>query len=77
MEREYVRDFDNIGFDLSSAFNDVQLILQTSSDVGVPLSHANNIKDKYIAAIANDMGKKDWIGIYDITRMLAGLKNQK
>jgi hypothetical protein len=48
-----------------------------SSDVRVPLSHANNIKDKYIAAIANDMSKKDWIGIYDITRMLAGLKNEK
>jgi hypothetical protein len=64
MQREYVRDFDKIGFDLSSAFNDVQLILLTSSDVGVPLSHANNIKDKYIAAIANDIGKEDWIGIY-------------
>jgi 3-hydroxyisobutyrate dehydrogenase-like beta-hydroxyacid dehydrogenase len=64
MQREYVRDFDNIGFDLSSAFNDVQLILLTSSDVGVPLSHANNIKDKYITAIANDIGKEDWIGIY-------------
>ena len=64
MQREYVRDFDNIGFDPSSAFNDVQLILLTSSDVGVPLSHANNIKDKYITAIANDIGKEDWIGIY-------------
>jgi 3-hydroxyisobutyrate dehydrogenase-like beta-hydroxyacid dehydrogenase len=76
-KRIRTRDFDNVGFDLSSAFKDVQLILQTASDVGVPLSHANNIKDKYIAAIANDMGKKDWIGIYDITRMLAGLKNKK
>jgi 3-hydroxyisobutyrate dehydrogenase-like beta-hydroxyacid dehydrogenase len=68
------RDFDNVGFDLLSAFKDVQLILQTSSDVRVPLSYASNIKDKYIAAIANDMDKKDWISIYDITRMLAGLK---
>lgn len=76
-KRIRTRDFDNVGFDLLSAFKDVQLILQTSSDVRVPLSHANNIKDKYIAAIANDMGKKDWISIYDITRMLAGLKNEK
>jgi 3-hydroxyisobutyrate dehydrogenase-like beta-hydroxyacid dehydrogenase len=76
-KRIRTRDFDNVGFDLLSAFKDVQLILQTSSDVRVTLSHANNIKDKYIAAIANDMGKKDWIGIYDITRMLAGLKNEK
>jgi hypothetical protein len=60
---------------LLSAFKDVQLILQTSSDVRVPLSYAN--KDKYIAAIANDMQKKDWISIYDITRVLAGLKNER
>jgi 3-hydroxyisobutyrate dehydrogenase-like beta-hydroxyacid dehydrogenase len=60
-KRIRTRDFDNVGFDLLSAFKDVQLILQTLSDVRVPLSHANNIKDKYIAAIANDMGKKDWI----------------
>ena len=76
-KRIHTRDFDNVGFDLLSAFKDVQLILQTSSDVRVPLSHANNIQDRYIAAIANDMGKKDWISIYDITRMLAGLKNEK
>ena len=76
-KRIRMRDFDNVGFDLLSAFKDVQLILQTSSDVRVPLSHANNIQDKHIAAIANNMDKKDWISIYEITRMLAGLKNEK
>jgi 3-hydroxyisobutyrate dehydrogenase-like beta-hydroxyacid dehydrogenase len=73
-KRIRMRDFDNVGFDLLSAFKDVQLILQASSDVRVPLSYANNIKDKYIAAIANDLEKKDWISIYEITRMLVGLK---
>lgn len=73
-KRIRIRDFDNVGFDLLSAFKDVQLILQASSDVRVPLSYANNIRDKYIAAIANDMEKKDWISIYEIARMLAGLK---
>jgi 3-hydroxyisobutyrate dehydrogenase-like beta-hydroxyacid dehydrogenase len=76
-KRIRMRDFDNVGFDLLSAFKDVQLILQTSSDFRVPLSYADNIKDKYIAAIANNMEKKDWISVYDITRMLAGLKNEK
>ena len=76
-KRIRTRDFDNVGFDLLSAFKDIQLVLQTSSDVRVPLSQANDIKDKYIGAIANDMGKKDWIGIYEITRMLAGLTNEK
>jgi 3-hydroxyisobutyrate dehydrogenase-like beta-hydroxyacid dehydrogenase len=73
-KRIRTRDFDNVGFDLLSAYKDVQLILQTSDDVRVPLSYANNIKDKYIAAIANDLEKKDWISIYEISRMLAGLK---
>ena len=67
------RDFDNVGFDLLSAFKDVQLILQNSSDVHVPLPYANTIRDKFLAAIANDLEKKDWISIYGITRMLAGL----
>lgn len=57
-KRIRTRDFDNVGFDLLSAYKDVQLILQTSSDVRVPLSFANNIKDKYIAAIANTWRKK-------------------
>ena len=74
-KRIRMRDFDNVGFDLLSAFKDVHLILQASSDIRVPLPHANNIQDKYIAAIANNMDKKDWISIYEITRMLAGLKN--
>jgi 3-hydroxyisobutyrate dehydrogenase-like beta-hydroxyacid dehydrogenase len=64
-KRIRIRDFDNVGFNLLSAFKDVQLILQASSDVCVPLSYANNIRDKYIAAIANDMEKKDWISIRD------------
>jgi hypothetical protein len=47
-----------VGFDLLSAFKDVQLILQNSSDVRVPLPYANTIRDKFLAAIANDLEKK-------------------
>lgn len=69
------RDFDNVGFALSTAFKDVPLILQTSSDVRAPLPFANIIRDKFIAAIANDLDTKDWITTYKITRMLAGLQD--
>jgi 3-hydroxyisobutyrate dehydrogenase-like beta-hydroxyacid dehydrogenase len=72
--RIHTRDFGNVGLDFLSAFKDVQLILQSSSDVRVPLPYANTIRDKFLAAIANDLEKKDWISIYEITRMLAGLK---
>ena len=43
-KRICTRNFDNVSFDLLSAFKDVQLILQTSSYVRVPLSYTNNIK---------------------------------
>jgi 3-hydroxyisobutyrate dehydrogenase-like beta-hydroxyacid dehydrogenase len=72
--RIHTRDFGNVGLDFLSAFKDVQLILQSSSDVRVPLPYANTIRDKFLAAIANDLERKDWISIYEITRMLAGLK---
>jgi hypothetical protein len=35
--RIHTRDFGNVGLDFLSAFKDVQLILQNSSDVRVPL----------------------------------------
>jgi hypothetical protein len=54
---------------------DTQLILQTSSDIYAPLSFADSVRNKFITSIANNLGKKDWISIYQVTRMLAGLKN--
>jgi hypothetical protein len=36
---------------------------------------ASTVKEKYIAALANNLGQKDWIATYKITRMLAGLQS--
>jgi 3-hydroxyisobutyrate dehydrogenase-like beta-hydroxyacid dehydrogenase len=66
-------DFDNVGFDLSTAFKDLQLILEMSTEVRSPLPFASTVNDKYIAALANNLEEKDWIATYNITRMLAGL----
>lgn len=68
-------DFDNVGFDLSSAFKDLLLILETSTEMRSPLPFASTVNEKYIAALANNLGKKDWIATYKITRMLAGLQS--
>jgi 3-hydroxyisobutyrate dehydrogenase-like beta-hydroxyacid dehydrogenase len=51
------RDFDNVGFDLLSAFKDVQLILQNSSDVRVPL-YMLTLSGISFEAIVNDLEKK-------------------
>jgi len=64
----------NVGYSLPLAFKDVQLILQSSSDVRAPLTSGSSLRDKYLAAIANKLDTKDCISIYEITRMFAGMK---
>jgi 3-hydroxyisobutyrate dehydrogenase-like beta-hydroxyacid dehydrogenase len=68
------KDFDNVGYSLQLAFKDVQLILQSSTDVRAPLPYASGLRDKFLAANANKLETKDCITIYEITRMFAGLK---
>jgi hypothetical protein len=63
-----------VGFDLLSAFKDVQLMLKTLSESRSPLPYANSISDKFIAVIENNLETKDWISAYQITHMLAGLR---
>ena len=58
MQTESARDFDNVGLDFLSAFNDVQLILQNSSDVRVPLPYANTIRDKFLVQLQMIWRKK-------------------
>jgi 3-hydroxyisobutyrate dehydrogenase-like beta-hydroxyacid dehydrogenase len=73
-KRIRIKDFDNVGYSLLLAFKDIQLILQSSSDVRAPLTYGSSLRDKYLAAIANKLDTKDCISIYEITRMFAGLK---
>jgi 3-hydroxyisobutyrate dehydrogenase-like beta-hydroxyacid dehydrogenase len=73
-ERIRTRDFDDVGFDLVSGLKDVQLMLQASTDTRVALPYASVIREKFLAAIANGMGGKDWSAIYEVTRMNAGLE---
>jgi 3-hydroxyisobutyrate dehydrogenase-like beta-hydroxyacid dehydrogenase len=74
-QRISTKDFDNVGYSLALAFKDVQLILQSSDNVHVPLPYASSLRDKFLAAIANKLDTKDCISIYEITRKLAGLNS--
>jgi 3-hydroxyisobutyrate dehydrogenase-like beta-hydroxyacid dehydrogenase len=69
-----IRNFVPAGFDLSSGFKDVQLMLQASTDVQSPLPFAGIAREKFLAAMANGMQDHDWSAIYEITRMNAGLE---
>jgi hypothetical protein len=48
-QRISTKDFDNVGQMLLLAFKDVQLILESSADVHVPLPYANSLRDKVLA----------------------------
>jgi 3-hydroxyisobutyrate dehydrogenase-like beta-hydroxyacid dehydrogenase len=73
-KRIFDRDFDEVGFDLVSGLKDVRLMLGASEDVAVPLSLAGVLREKFVAAIANGLGGKDWSAVTEVTRMSAGLQ---
>lgn len=68
------RNFDPAGFALIAGLKDLQLMLQVSTEMNAPIKFADIIKDKLLTALAHGMDQKDWSGIYEITRMDAGLK---
>jgi 3-hydroxyisobutyrate dehydrogenase-like beta-hydroxyacid dehydrogenase len=72
-ERIRTRNFDDVGFELTAGLKDVELMLEASGETRVALPYASIIRDKLLAAIAHGMGRKDWSGFYEITRMNAGL----
>ncbi len=73
-KRIFDRQFDDVGFDLVSGFKDVRLMLEASEDVGGPLSLAGVLREKFVAAVANGLGGKDWSAVTEATRMAAGLR---
>lgn len=68
------RNFDEVNFDLKAGFKDLNLFQQAFTEVQVVPDIANIIKNKFITALAQGMGEKDWSAVTDITRMQAGLK---
>lgn len=72
--RVRTRDFEPAGFELIAGLKDVELVLQASTDTRVALPYASTVRDKLLAAVAHGMERKDWSSIYEITRMMAGLK---
>ena len=57
MQTESAQEIDNVGLDFLSAFKDVRLILQNSSDVRAPL-YMLTLSGISFEAIVNDLEKK-------------------
>jgi 3-hydroxyisobutyrate dehydrogenase-like beta-hydroxyacid dehydrogenase len=67
------RNFDEVGFELSTGFKDVQLMLAAAADARAPLPYAELIRSKMLTLLAHDLGAKDWAVIAEVARAAAGL----
>jgi 3-hydroxyisobutyrate dehydrogenase-like beta-hydroxyacid dehydrogenase len=67
------RSFDEAGFELSTGFKDVQLMLAAATEARAPLPYAELIRSKMLTLLAHDLGAKDWAVIAEVARSAAGL----
>jgi len=70
------RNFDEVGFELTTGFKDVQLMLEAATDARAPLPYAELIRSKMLTLLANDLGDKDWAVIAEVARAAAGLDSR-
>jgi 3-hydroxyisobutyrate dehydrogenase-like beta-hydroxyacid dehydrogenase len=68
------RHFDSEdGFAMTGGLKDVELMLDASEAEGVALEYGQIARSKMLEGIAKGMGRKDWSGTYEVTRIHAGL----
>jgi 3-hydroxyisobutyrate dehydrogenase-like beta-hydroxyacid dehydrogenase len=67
------RNFDDVGFELSTGFKDVQLMLEAATAARAPLPYAELIRSKMLTLLANDLADRDWAVIAEVARAAAGL----
>jgi 3-hydroxyisobutyrate dehydrogenase-like beta-hydroxyacid dehydrogenase len=70
------RNFDDAGFELSTGFKDVQLMLEAARDSKAPLPYAELIKSKMLMLLAKGLEHKDWAVIAEVARAAAGLDSR-
>ena len=67
------RNFDDAGFELSTGFKDVQLMIDAATDSKAPLPYAELIRSKMLMLLAKGLEKKDWAVLAEVARAEAGL----
>jgi len=70
------RDFEPAAFEITAGFKDMDFVVQASTEARVPMPFANVLRDRFLTAIANEMGAKDWSAISQVSRLTAGLKQE-
>jgi 3-hydroxyisobutyrate dehydrogenase-like beta-hydroxyacid dehydrogenase len=67
------RNFDDAGFELSTGFKDVQLMIDAATESKAPLPYAELIRSKMLMLLAKGLEKKDWAVLAEVARADAGL----
>ncbi len=66
--------FEPAGFKLPLGFKDNRLILALAEETAAPMPMASLIHDRFLAAMAQDLGEEDWSAIARISFQNAGLE---
>ncbi len=66
--------FEPAGFKLPLGFKDNRLILALAEETSAPMPMASLIHDRFLAAMAQDLGDEDWSAIARISFQSAGLE---
>ncbi|CAF0746631.1 unnamed protein product [Rotaria sordida] len=74
-DRNYERPMGE-GFGVEGGLKDVNTMLNTGDQVGVPLPFCSIMREHYVSAIGNGMADMDWSALGDIARLNSGLPLQ-
>lgn len=66
--------FEPAGFKLSLGFKDNRLLMAAAEEVQVPMPLASIVHDRFLAALAQGLGRADWAAIARLSYQEAGLK---
>jgi len=72
-QRIRARDFDRVAFEVKSGYKDLDLVMQASAGVGVPMPFASVLRDRFLSAMGHGLQDKDWTAISEAVRISAGL----
>ena len=61
------------GFPVEGGLKDVNLMLNTGEQVGVPLPFCSIIREQLISTIGHGLGDMDWAALGDVPRLNAGV----
>jgi len=73
LERIGGRDFDDVGFEMTTGLKDLHLMLSAAEAVRSPLPYAAIVRDGTVTALATGLGDKDRSAFTEIARLNSGL----